>query len=154
MSSGGKLIATRHGRVPASELGSIPALEKLHHAMQNDLALMRNFRRTNRQARLGPLSEAEVTNNRMSVPIHDHTVIDLATTSEEAREKGMQMMLVHGKLWISAPLPDDSWRDTMANVFYFLSVVSIVVAVVFLWKPILLWRLLHWLGIYSVIFRK
>jgi len=145
----GTLIGVRATRVSASEVGETEALARLHHGMQNDFALMRNFRRTNRTARLGPLSEGQVTGNKLAVPIHDHTQVDLEITSEEARQRGMTVTLIGNKLWLCAALPDDSWRTTMTNLVNVAIIVAISLVMIFLWQPQLLrelWRLISpWL---------
>ena len=141
----GTLIGVRQTRVSATEVGETEALARLHHGMQNDFSLMRNFRRTNRTARLGPLSEGQVTGNKLAVPIHDHTQVDFELTSEEARQRGMSVTLIGNKLWLCATLPDDSWRNTMTTVVNVAIVAIISLVMLFLWRPWLvrdLWRLI------------
>lgn len=131
----GTLIGVRQTRVSASEVGETEALARLHHGMQNDFLLMRNFRRSNRTARLGPLSEGQVTGNKLAVPIHDHTQVDLETTSDEARQRGMSVTLIGNKLWLCATLPDDSWRNTVTNLVNLGVIILIAVVMIFLWQP-------------------
>jgi len=133
--TGSRLVGTRHARIPASELSNNDALVSLHHAMSNDVASMRQFKRANRNARLAPLSEGEVVDGSLSVPVYDHNVIDLQVVSEEARAYGLRFQLVRDKLWLTATLPETSWRDFWSVLWATLMIVCLVLLAFFVWKP-------------------
>lgn len=131
------LVGARATRVSAGDVRENEALERLHQAMLNDFSRMKEFKRSNRDARLAPMTEGTLSGNKFSVPIRDYTHTELQTASEEAGKFGMSMTLVRGDLYLCATLPDDSWRGTMMNVVNFITVAAIAIVILFVWKPVL-----------------